>query len=524
MTWTSRQGLTLPDLVGAAQRRAWAADGHYLDVDLYRMFRQRVQAHPDRPAVIDPRATVSYAQLDVAARRFAGVLRAAGVCDREIVAIRLPNGWPAVAAELAVALLGAVALTFPDGPGSGEARSLLARSRATALVTDRDFADTELPHVKAVLTTEQLQAGTDLAVPAPAADPDAPARILVSSGSESEPKMIAYSHNAMGGGRGNYLRAIYAGRPDPRALILVPLSASYGSLGTVSVQRHGATLVLLDRFDPAAALAAIAEHRITHLFGVATILRRMTSQSAEPDEDLSSLDAVIASCDGLPTPVLAAALDRFGCPISNLYGSSDGVNCRGEYDAPGVETTALSHPDLAVCDFEVRDEQGRALPAGTPGELWARGPMTPLCYVGAPDLDAGRRDPAGWVRSGDHGLLDSERRLHLLRRNSAVIKRGGFTISPAEVERHAGAHPALAEAVCVPVPDEDLGERLCVCVVARPGAPAPSLAELNLFLVEQRGLERRKLPEQLVSLAALPLGSTGKLSRVELSRLAAART
>ncbi|MFE9423216.1 class I adenylate-forming enzyme family protein [Kitasatospora sp. NPDC006697] len=524
MTWTSRQGLDLPDRVGAEQRRAWAAEGHYLDVDLYRLFRQRVLAHPDRPAVIDPTASVSYAELDSGVRRFAGVLRAAGVRDREIVAIRLPNGWPAVAAELAVALLGSVALTFPDGPGSSEARSLLLRSRATALISDRPFDPAGLPFLRAVLTTDRLLAGRLPAAPAPAAEPDAPARILVSSGSESEPKMIAYSHNAMGGGRGNYLRAIYAGQDAPRALVLVPLSASYGSLGTVSLQRHGATLVLLDRFDPAAALAAVAEHRITHLFGVATILRRMTAHRPLPAEDLSSLRAVIASCDGLPPEVLAAALERFGCPISNLYGSSDGVNCRGEYAAAGAETTTLARPDLAVCDFEVRDDRGRPLPDGAPGELWARGPMTPHCYVGAPELDAARRDPGGWVRTGDHGVLDGAGRLRLLRRNSAVIKRGGYTISPAEVERHAGAHPALAEAVCVAVPDPELGERLCVCVVPHQGAAAPSLAELNLFLAEQRGLERRKLPEQLVSLAVLPLGSTGKLSRVELSRLAARRT
>ncbi|MDH6142734.1 MULTISPECIES: class I adenylate-forming enzyme family protein [Kitasatospora] len=520
MSWTSRQGITLADRIPTALRRAWSADGHYLDSGIYQLFRQRVLAHPDRDAVIHGDTAVSYAQLDHWVGRFTGALTAAGVRDREIVAVRLPNGWPALAAELAAARLGSVALTFPDGPGSSEARSLLARSRATALVTTRPLDITDLPHLKAVLTPEQLIAWQESAAPAPSADPDAPARILVSSGSEAEPKMIAYSHNAMGGGRGNYLRAIYDGEPAPRSLILVPLSASYGSLGTVSLYRHGATLVLLDRFDPVAALRTIAEHRVTHLFAVATILRRMTAQPPLNGKDLSSLQAVIASCDGLPAGVLAAALERFGRPVSNVYGSSDGVNCRGEYRITGAETTVLGRPDPAVCDFEVRDEQGCPLPAGTAGELWARGPMTPLCYVGAPELDARSRDATGWVRTGDHGLVDRHGRLQLLRRNSQLIKRGGYSISPAEVERHAGAHPALAEAICVPVPDADLGERLCVCVVPHQDHPTPTLAELNHFLEEQRGLERRKLPEQLVALTTLPLGSTGKLSRTELSRMA----
>ncbi|MCC9305928.1 acyl--CoA ligase [Kitasatospora sp. RB6PN24] len=520
MSWTSRQGLALPDLVPTALRRAWSADGHYLDTDIYRLFRRRVLAHPDRDAVIQPDSTLSYVQLDHWVGRFAGALAAAGVRDREIVAIRLPNGWPALAAELAAARLGSVALTFPAGPGSSEARSLLARSRATALITTGPLDTAGLPHLRAVLTPGRLLDQQESAAAAPAADPDAPARILVSSGSEAEPKMVAYSHNAMGGGRGNYLQAVYDGEPAPRCLVLVPLSASYGSLGAVSLYRHGATLVLLDRFDPVTALRAITEHRVTHLFGVATTLRRMTAQPPCADEDLSSLRAVIASADELPAGALAAALERFGRPVSNVYGSSDGVNCRGEYRTARAETTVLDHPDPAVCDFEVRDEQGGPLPAGAAGELWARGPMTPLCYVGAPELDARNRDADGWVRTGDHGLIGHDGRLRLLRRNSQLIKRGGYSISLAEVERHAAAHPALAEAVCVPVPDEDLGERLCVCVVPQQDHPAPTLTELNHFLEEQCGLERRKLPEQLVALPTLPLSSTGKLSRRELSRIA----
>lgn len=123
MSWTSRQGITLADRIPTALRRAWSADGHYLDSGIYQLFRQRVLAHPDRDAVIHGDTAVSYAQLDHWVGRFTGALTAAGVRDREIVAVRLPNGWPALAAELAAARLGSVALTFPDGPGSSEARS-----------------------------------------------------------------------------------------------------------------------------------------------------------------------------------------------------------------------------------------------------------------------------------------------------------------------------------------------------------------------------------------------------------------
>jgi acyl-CoA synthetase (AMP-forming)/AMP-acid ligase II len=134
------------------------------------------------------------------------------------------------------------------------------------------------------------------------------------------------------------------------------------------------------------------------------------------DEDLSSLRAVVAGCDGLPSGLLTAALERFDRPVSHLYGSADGFNCRGEYRVPGADCTLLDRPDPAVRAFEVRDEQGRPLPTGAAGELWARGPMSPLCDVGAPELDARGRDADGWVRTGDHGLVDDLGRLRLLPR------------------------------------------------------------------------------------------------------------
>lgn len=140
------------------------------------------------------------------------------------------------------------------------------------------------------------------------------------------------------------------------------------------------------------------------------------------------------------------------------------------------------------------------------GDICALGPMTPLCYVDAPELDRRHRLPGGWVRTGDEGFFDADGTLHVVRRLKRVMIRGGYTISPAEVERALDGHPEVA---CVPVPDPDLGERLCVCVAARPGRPAPSLGQLTAFLLE-RGLSRRKLPERVVVLPELPLGRTGE--------------
>ncbi len=142
--------------------------------------------------------------------------------------------------------------------------------------------------------------------------------------------------------------------------------------------------------------------------------------------------------------------------------------------------------------------------------------MTPLCYVGAPELDARYRTPDGWVRTGDLGYLDAESVLHVVGRLKDIVIRGGANISPAEVERELTAHPQVRDVACVGVPDPLMGERLAACVVAR-GAHAPTLASLGEHLTG-RGLERRKHPEQLLVVPELPLTAAGKPDRAALRR------
>ncbi len=534
-----------------------------------------MKRHPDRTAVIDSAGTVDYAGLDGRVRHIAAHLAERGLGERDIIAVRLPNGRDAVAAELAVAAIGAVALPYPPGHGSRGPVSLLGRSRArAALVTHLSDAvpHAQLPYLEAVFTfgeshpTAQSPARPlvqslarplvqslarplvqSLATPARRpfvprpVDPEAPARILVSSGSEAEPKMVAYSHNAMAGGRANYVRALHDGDGPMRNLVLVPLASSFGSCGTsVTLAALGGTLLVRESFDPAAALRMIVEHRPTHVFGVPTMLRRIADQPPTEEEDFTGLRALVSSGAALPDATAEACRDRFGRRVITVYGSSDGVNCHTATPsllpatAPGLLPAASTGlpapaagtglPDPAVTRIRILDATGAPVPAGQPGEICARGPMTPLAYVADPGLDARYRTPTGWVRTGDRGLLDEQGRLHVLGRLKQIVVRGGYNISPAEVERELGTHSAVAEVACVAVPDPELGERLCACVRATPGVPSPDLRELTVFLESQRGLERRKLPELLLRLDEMPLGPTGKICRSTLALLAARET
>jgi acyl-CoA synthetase (AMP-forming)/AMP-acid ligase II len=315
-----------------------------------------------------------------------------------------------------------------------------------------------------------------------------------------------------------------------RNLVLVPLSSSFGSCGMVTLARHGGTLLLQGGFDAAAAVRMLGRYRPTLVLGVPTMLARMAGVPAAPEEDLSALRALVSSGAALPAGTAEACRARFRRPVINVYGSADGVNCHtASTRSTTVDSfrrgdgTGARRPDPAVAEIRIVDVDGRPLPPGEAGEICALGPMTPLCYVNAPELDARYRDAGGRVRTGDRGLLDAEGTLHVLDRLKQIVIRGGENISPAEVERELRRHPAVGDAACLGVPDADLGERLCAFVVPQ-ASRTPTLAELNGFLAAERGLSRRKLPELLVTLAGLPTGPTGKVCRRTLAALAGERS
>ncbi|QWF83855.1 class I adenylate-forming enzyme family protein [Amycolatopsis sp. CA-230715] len=486
--WTSAAGIALADRVPAALRAGWVRRGLCPGHDLYTCFSQHVRDHPDREAVVDVDGSLDYAGLAAEVRRRAGELASAGVGDHDVVGIALPDDRTAVIAELAVYAVGAVALPCP--PGHTDAPH---RARASVLI---DGGVRRLARTGGARTTTRI-------------DAEAPARVLVSSGSEARPKLVAYSHNAFAGGRATYVRALRrSGRPM-RNLVLVPLGSSFGSCGVpVTVAALGGTLLLPGTFDAGTAVRAASEWRATHVFGVPTMLGRMAAVPAAP---LPALEAVVSSGAALPDAVARACADAFPCEVIAVYGSSDGVNCHTARTGLGPWT---GKPDPAVTSIRIGDD----------GEILARGPMTPLCYVDPcyvddPGLDARYRLPGGWVRTGDRGAFDDHGRLRVLGRLKQIVVRGGFNISPAEIEDHLGEHPGIAEVACVGVPDEDLGERLCACVAPRAGAPL-TLPALTRFLAQDRGVDRRKLPEALVVLPELPLGATGKVCRRTLTEIA----
>jgi non-ribosomal peptide synthetase component E (peptide arylation enzyme) len=247
------------------------------------------------------------------------------------------------------------------------------------------------------------------------------------------------------------------------------------------------------------------------------MLQRIAAQPALGSIDKSSLRGLIVGGSVIDEATVRKCCDAFGCGFISLYGSADGVNCHNTLDDPiEVVLTSVGTPNPAVCEIRLVNDDGLEVPQGEVGEITARGPLSPMQYVNAPELDERYRDPQGWVKTGDLGFINDKGYLVLAGRKKDIIIRGGANISPIQIEGLAMAHPDVVTVACVPVPDTDLGQRVCLCVTLREGAAKFSLKAITDFLREQ-GLEVNKLPEYLRFYRTLPLTPAGKIDKKALA-------
>jgi acyl-CoA synthetase len=528
------------DLVPNEVRSRWVENGAYPNRSVYELFRDHARRHPDNPAVLSLDRTVTYAELLDKARRFAAGLKALGVVAGDVVAYQLPNSWQCCAIDLAAAALGAVVAPFPPGRGRLDIEALLRRCDARIVIVEREHAKTDLCELVESLrptllslrvlivdgaardgwhTLDGLFENEPIAADMlPEVCPNSPVRFLISSGTESEPKWVAYSHNALVGGRGRFLQRIHPDGGTFRGLYLMPLGTAFGSSATFGILSWlGGSIAVLRQFDVAAAIQAIAALKPAYIFGVPTMFQRIAADPALTEADTSSLIAIVSGGAEIDEASIRRCTEAFGCGFISLYGSADGVNCHTMLgDDVATVLSKIGRPNPDVCSIRIVDDNGQEVPQGDIGEITARGPISPMQYVNAPELDAKYRDREGWVYTGDLGFIDAGGYLVLAGRKKDIIIRGGANISPAQIENIANSHPDVVSAACVPVADPDMGQRICLCLAMRDGVERPSLNQFAGYL-HARGLEKNKLPEYLRYYRQLPLSPAGKVDKKQLA-------
>ena len=527
------------DLIPAHDRREWARTGIYPCKPAFDLFYSRALSTPGKAAIHTPQDSLTYGELLDAVLRLANGLRRAGIVSGDVVAYQLCNDWRCCAIDLAVSALGAIVAPFPPGRGRLDIQSLLRRCQARVVIVSQtyecmdpcvliDSLRPQLACLKLLIvdgdpragwsTLDSLLAESPISIDAlPKVCPDSPARFLVSSGTESEPKLVAYSHNALIGGRGRFLENIASSVSDFRALYLVPLGSSFGSTATLGALCWlNGTLILLPKFDVRQAIRAIENLRPNFILGVPTMLQRMAADPALSSIDKTGLAGLIVGGAVIDPGTVKKCSQAFGCAFITLYGSADGVNCHTRLDDPvEVARSSVGQPNPDVCDIKIVNHDGQALNPGCVGEIMARGPLSPMQYVNAPELDQLYRDAQGWVRTGDLGYIDDHGRLVLKGRKKDIIIRGGANISPAQIEGLIMDHPDVISAACVPVPDIDLGQRVCLCITLRQDAKKLSLKSISDYLIN-KGLAHNKCPEYLRYYRNLPVTPAGKIDKSAL--------
>lgn len=501
-----------------------------------------------RDAIVYQSERISFAELYAAVGGLAHVMRdqlAVGKGDRVVLGMRnLPEFAVAFWAAQA---LGAIAVPLNAWWSAGELRWALGDAAPQVTILDAErwdrlrdgIAELDLPHIvvtraadplpAGVLRWQDVQAMRDDLPPCEIA-PDDPATILYTSGTTGRAKgALATQRNhcslLMATGFQTEVGRLTAADPDASAppaepALLNPFPFFHiGGLSSLYLANLGGVKqVLMYKWDTAEALELCAKEQITNLAVVPTLLRRLLEAPNIGDYDLSGIAAIGMGGSPGSAELADAVVTRFGPAISvnHGYGLTETTSSICQHNS----TSYLRKPQSVgppVPGAEVRIvADGRDVPVGEPGEIWARGPQVVAGYWNNPVATA-EAFVDGWFRSGDIGMLDEDGELTVLDRAKDVIIRGGENVYSAEVEAVLGEHPAVEEVAVVGLPDRDLGEIVAAVVVTHPGA---SVSEDELRELTAAHLAAFKVPVQWsIRSEPLPRNATGKVLKKDLRRL-----
>ena len=480
------------------------------------IFANAARAVPRAPAVALGETSLSFGQLargaDAAVRALAGL----GVGRGEVVAVWSATSLDVVPLFAALAQAGAVYVPVGAGLGGDEAATLVEAARPSLVVVDAEHA--EAGEALAASTGVDLAVVTGLAAlatgdgdepepsgpgpslvrlardhgggpPAVSIDEDDPHVIFFTSGSTGRPKGVVLSH------RVNVLRTHPGALLEPRGAMVCPYPLFHMGAWTIALQQWQARdcVVLLERADAPSIVDAVVRHGAARLNAIPAVWRRIVDAvDAGRGGPLATLRFADTGTSATPVELLEAI--ETVAPNAHLrvfYGSTEAGS-----------VAALAHEDIrrkpGSCGVVA---PGVALRLSGEGELMVRSPMLFDGYYGDADATAAAFDD-GWYRTGDLADMDDEGYLRVVGRVRDVIRTGGETLSPTEVEAVLATHPAVADVAVVGIPDPTWGEVVCAVIVTAPGASLPTTDELRAH--SQGRLAPFKVPRRVAAADAIP--------------------
>lgn len=495
------------------------------------LWHAQVRRRGDHPFLVAEDATgtvrtYGYAEFDALVASAAAALRRHGVRPGDAVVLHLPLGTELVRHLLAVMTSGAVAVVQDPGSPAPECAHVAQRVRARLAVGTSEAAGryAGVPGLRVVPPAGTGAPGTARAAgwPAAAVTGRDTAGVVFTSGSTATPKGVVLTHaNLVFSGR--FVQWQAALTPTDRLLTTMPAChVNFQLNALLPVIAAGATLVVVERYSARRFWHQVQAHHATVVQSIAMIVRTQLCRPVEPGERDHDVREILYYLP-LPDAEKQEYERRFGVRLLNSYGTSECLvgaitdPPAGERRWPSIGRVGPGY------EARVAGPDGRALPPGEPGEIQLRGePGVSLMagYLDDPASTAAAYDADGWMRTGDLGYVDADGWYYFLDRRSRIIKRGAENVSPARVEAVLLAHPGVAQAAVVGVPDPVYDQAVLAVVVPRPGV---ALTEADVRAHCAAHLPAPAVPGTVQVADRLPRTASYKVATGTLTARAAAR-
>lgn len=499
------------------ERGLWRAD------TFYSLLVQHAAERPDAIALQDGQRTLSWSQLRQWVDGVAADLREYGLVGGDRVSIWMSNRAETIVMFLACAREGlACNPSLHKTYTCGEVVELLSSLSARAFLTepgwgaDRSQVDLDamlvrIPSLKVVYTPQGFPAAAANATP-PCLDPDKIAYLAFTSGTTGSPKCVMHSDNTLLANARDLVRDWKHG-PDTVLLSLSPLSHHIAWVGVAQWLLTGCRFVTDDPPAGKSRLDWIAETGATYVLGVPThAMDILAEQKKLGHRNLGNVSVFYMAGAPIP-PTVAMAFVEQGIKPQNVYGMTE--NSSHQYTHPSdAPETIVGSCGRGGQAYEVRlfdpNDSDREIGPGEVGHIGGRGAALMLGYFNNQDATEGSFNSNGWFMSGDLGIMDDKGNLRIEGRLKDLIIRGGHNIYPSHIEAIAVRHKDAGRVAAFPVPDDRLGERVCIAV------SGPVESQELIDHLRRQGLSKYDIPEYFLRVEEFPLTASGKILKREL--------
>jgi acyl-CoA synthetase (AMP-forming)/AMP-acid ligase II len=520
----------------SGSRSAEYLNGEYLKSKMEQFFligdalRRNAYKYSVKVAIKDSRRQLSYRELNGRVNRLARSLLDVGVKKGDAVALLVGNRIEHLEIVFALAKIGALAIPLDVKWRALEMGAVLSALQPAALFLEPDAAgefakakeEKGLHSLKTISVSEPTYGGLvdrlDEREPQADVAEDDPFVVMITSGTTGFPKACLTSHktyvfhcinNAIEKGLGAH----------DTALLSSPIYFSAGRSFTLAILYFGGTMILHERFDPVEVLRTIERERVTYLGGVPTMCERLLQVPDVERFDTGSLRCLAITGGKVHGPVLEG-LRKFITPnIYRTYAATDSGQMAISKPADIATKPASAGRPVWCAELRIIDDAGKPLAVGEVGEIICKSPLATQGYYKNPAATgASFRD--GWFHTGDLGHFDEDGYLYVVGRKKDMVKSGGISVYPLEIETVLYHHPDVLEAAVIGLPDPKWGEIVKAVVVPRKGAALRG-DELIQFCKER--LASYKVPKAVEIVDALPHTELGKVAKEQLKQMLSQR-